>query len=192
MIAMKKHTIGWGLGMLGAGVVVIGAFLPWARLALFGLEIGLPGALWIVGAGCVALALLGLGALGRAPWLACACGLGCLILATQGRVSAPREVIRRKLDLQQRLAPLNDRLARIAVPPLEPFEGIGRAADHAGPGSLIALLGSVLLIAGSALRALSLRSTRELPRFCTRCGTPRDPADAYCGGCGRFSQISQE
>jgi hypothetical protein len=181
---MRQETVGWGLGMLGAGGVLVGALLPWARLAIFGLEIGLPGVLWLLGAGCIALALIGLGMLARLPWLACACGALCLVLSMQGRAQAPREIVRRKLDIQQQLVPLNDKLARIAVPPLEPFASVGRASDHAGPGAALSLLGSALLTFGGALRAWGRRSGRSSPRFCTRCGTPREIADIYCGGCG--------
>jgi hypothetical protein len=196
------------LGGAGALVALVGTVLPWAQLEILGLALRLPGALWPMGIVSLGVALLGLVSLGRAPALACVLGLLCVGAAWQGRAWAPREIVRRKSVVVQSLAPINDRLARIAVPPIEPFGSIGRSADHQGIGGDVTLLGGLALFLGGLGRTLALRNAgrcgncgnpwRNGARFCvhcgnsrtsepscTRCGEPLQTMDAFCSACGQ-------
>ncbi|MGC4046060.1 MAG: hypothetical protein QM758_19895 [Armatimonas sp.] len=189
-----RAKLGVFMGVLGALLVLVGAALPWARFTVFGLEVSLPGGLWPRGAACVGLAVVAALSLRRLPYLAAALAVACLITAWQARTQAPREVIRRTLEIQQALNPINDKLARITVPPIDPFGGIGSSRDHAGVGSTITLIGGVLLLGGAALRLMPerCRSCRTpwrsaAFRFCPTCGIARTTGP-HCGRCGEPMQ----
>jgi hypothetical protein len=178
------------LGACGALLVLVGAALPWARFTVFGLDIGLPGGLWPRGAASVGLAMVSVLTLRRVPWLAAVVALGCLITTWQARAAAPREVIRRTLEMEQALAPINDKLARITVPPIEPFGGVGRARDRTEVGGTVALLGGALLVTGAILRltpercrGCRARWRSPAQRFCPACGQARI-AGPHCAHCG--------
>ena len=189
---------GFLLGSVGAALAVAGALLPWAHLTVFGWEFALPGILWSAGGATVFLALLSLFALARLPILTGVLGLVCFFAVAQGRSAPPREVVRRLLELRQTLAPVNARLEQVSLPPIEPFgAGVGRAADHAGPGGSVALWGAALLTLGGAVRFAGLRENRrcggcrtlwgisrlETLRFCPSCGVARFPGP-HCKNCG--------
>ena len=185
-----RAKLGVFLGVLGALTVLVGAALPWARFTIFGLEVSLPGGLWPRGAACVGLAVVAALSLRRLPYIAAVLALGCVITAWQARTQAPRDVIQRTLEIKQTLAPINDKLARITVPPIEPFGGVGRRSDYMGIGSTITLIGGVLLLAGVGLRLspercrscrASWRSATH--RFCPACGVARI-SRPHCGRCG--------
>lgn len=189
---------GFLLGGAGAMLAVTGALLPWAQLTVFGWEIALPGILWGAGAATAFLALLSLFALARLPAIAGFLGLACFVTVALGRPAPPREVVRRLLELRRTLAPVNAKLEQATLAPIEPFgAGVGRAADHAGPGGSVALWGAALLTLGGAARFAGLRENRrcggcrtlwpasrlEGLRFCPSCGVARFPGP-HCNNCG--------
>ena len=195
-----RHLSGAGflLGGAGAMLAVAGALLPWAHLTVFGWEIALPGILWGAGAATVFLALLCLFALVRLPILTGVLGLVCFFTVALGRPAPPREVVRRLLELRQTLAPVNARLEQVSLPPIEPFgAGVGRVAEHTGPGSAVALWGAALLTLGGvscfaglrensrcrSCRTFWERSRLEFLRFCPVCGVARFPGP-HCARCG--------
>lgn len=196
---MRRLTwIGALLGALGAALALAGALLPWARLAVFGWEIALPGILWSAGAAAVFFGLLGLAALARLPALSAALGLLCLLTVAPGRSVPPREVVRKLLELRRTLAPINARLEQATLAPLEPFgAGVGRASEHTGPGGMVVLWGAAFLVLGGAARFVGLRENRRCCgcqtiwenarldglRFCPGCGVARFPG-LHCSGCG--------
>ena len=207
--------IGFLLGSVGAALALAGALLPWAHLTVFGWDVSLPGILWSAGAFTVFLALLGLLALARLPLLTGTLGCLCLVAVGVGRSAPPREVVRKLLELRQTLAPVNARLEQVRLPTIEPFgEGVGRASEHAGPGSVVALWGAALLTRGGVSRFAGVRESRRcgacrtlwpssrlenlrfcpacgVARFagphCAHCGEPLKPGDKFCFRCGNES-----
>jgi hypothetical protein len=175
---------GLTLRVLGALAVLVGSVLPWAKLTIFGVDLSLPG---VAGLGAVT-ATLGLMALilPRAlPLLGVALGLACLLIGGQTQRSVGRTILHYVLAIETRLAPVNAKLARVAIPPIEPFEGIGPAARYVGPGALWTAWGGAALALGGALQFAGGR----LGRTCVSCGTvwPPDRLLNYCPRCGVFA-----
>jgi hypothetical protein len=172
------------LRIAGALVVLIGSLLPWAKLTAFGVNLSLTGA---AGWGAVTMAM-GLAALVRPralPLLGVALGLACLLIGGQAQRSTGRKVLQFVFLIETRLAPVNDKLARVALPPIEPFEGAGPAGRYLGPGPLWTAWGGAALALGSAIQYAGGR----LRRTCASCGTlwPADRAINYCPRCGAFA-----
>ena len=147
----------------GALTVAWGAVLPWARLTIFGVAMNVPGvAGW--GALTVFAAFVALVFGRRYPLVAVACGLLALGLGAQAHKETGRALRLRTLALEQSLAPVNDRLMRIGLPPVEPFPPGQRRADLLGPGPLWTAWGGAVLALGAALRFAAVRSGGSCPR----------------------------
>lgn len=199
-----------GLILAGGGglAVIVGGVLPWARFVVFGVPVALPGV--AVGGALAAM----LGVLGfvnaRRPLLAMLLGIACFIIGGMAQREVGQTVRRQILRAELTLAPMNDRLAQVALPPLEPFQGIGSADSYVGPGPLWTLFGGAGLALGGVLRFAGGRQARQClscglvwsagreVHFCPRCGTsaaapgagcpachrPLAPGDSFCVHCG--------
>jgi hypothetical protein len=199
-----------GLILAGAGslAVLVGGVLPWARFVVFGVPVSLPG----VAAGGALAAMLGI--LGfvnaRRPLLTMLLGIACFVIGGAANREVGQAVRRHILRAELTLAPMNDRLARVALPPLEPFQGIGAANSYVGPGPLWTLFGGAGMALGGALRFAGGRQARlcrncgalwsagREVHFCPRCGAsaaepgegcpscqrPLAPGDKFCVHCG--------
>jgi hypothetical protein len=180
----RLRLLGTLLSVVGAGCLVIGAALPWAKFALLGVAVDVPGVL-IGGAvtGIIGMVLL-LGGR-RWPLAAVVFGLIALGVGATAQKRAGEVVVRRILDVERRLAPVNARLAQVNLPPVEPFgPAVGTRRDHTGPGPLWTVWGGALAAVGGALTFAGDR----MRRTCARCGTLWPEARlgdlAFCPACG--------
>jgi RNA polymerase subunit RPABC4/transcription elongation factor Spt4 len=197
---------------VGALSLIVGGILPWARFSLLGTEIGIPGALqWgsvTIVIGLLVLYLTGLRR--RLPLLVMLLGLVAVCIGVWAQEETGKQVRRQLLALENRLAPVNARLAEVTLPPIEPFgPGLGRSQDYRGPGPLWTILGGTGLALGGTLSFVGGRLGRSCRKcgvawrtgrivlFCPSCGTPtgrtdtcvqcRAPlerGDRHCASCG--------
>ena len=210
--ARLLRWLGLSVGVFGGAAALIGAVLPWAMVTAFGVPLSLPGVLtW--GAVSGLFALIGLLTLRSAPLVACLAGAFCVVLSFSLRDTAAREMQARVIRVERAIAPLNERMAQIALSPIEPFSGIGPAARYRGPGPLWCLWGGAGLMAGAGIafagenlrrRCVScgfLASAHRALRYCPNCGAqcialplcphchaPLDKRDRFCGACGGATQ----
>jgi hypothetical protein len=203
---------GTGLTFAGALALIIGGILPWARFQLLGAEIGIPGAVeW--GAVTIVLGLLVLSVTvirRRLPLLVMAMGFVALGIGLRAQGETGRQVRGRMLSVENIIAPVNARLAQVALPPIEPFgPGLGRQQDYVGPGPLWTALGGAGLALGGTLGFVGGRLSRSCGScgalwrtgrpvlfcpscgtpatriaICARCLTPREAGDRFCVACG--------
>lgn len=192
----------------GALAVAVGAVLPWARFSVFGVEITQPG---VLGLGALSLsgALLALLWGRRLPLLGLLLGLFALGIGAHAERETGRTIKGRILQLQMALAPVNDKLMRVGLPPVEPFPLGTPWKDFVGPGPRWTFWGGAALMIGSAAVFAGGRLLRSCPHcgarwsaaravaFCPACGkrvgpltacpaceSPLEPNDRYCGACG--------
>lgn len=197
------------VGVAGALAVAIGGVLPWARLTIFGVVFGVPGVFGI-GALTFSASLLALLVGRRFPLLAAMCGLLALGLGLHAQRETGRALRKRTLALESALWPVNDRLIRTGLPPVEPFPPGQRRTDLVGSGPAWTLWGGAALALGGMTRFAALRLACRCPRcklgwpaarqdritFCPACGErigpfvrcpscaePVAPNDAFCGVC---------
>ena len=180
------RRLSWaGLVLGGAGsiAVAVGAVLPWARFTVLGVDVALPG---IAGWGALSLsgALLALFCLRRLPLLAVLLGLLAAGMGAHAQKETGRALKGRLLGLQQALAPVNDKLLRVGLPPVEPF-AIGRPwREFVGPGPVWTFWGGAALALGGAALFAGMR----LARTCPGCGALWSPeragSIAFCPACG--------
>ena len=164
---------GIAASVAGALTVAAGSVLPWARFSVFGVEITQPG---VLGLGALSLsgAILALMWGRRFPLLGVLLGLFALGVGAHADRETGREVKGRILHLQFALAPVNDKLMRVGLPPIEPFP-LGRPwKDFVGPGPTWTFRGGALLALGSA----AIFTGGRLLRSCARCGARWSPARA--------------
>lgn len=177
------RTIGALAAGAGALAIAWGAVLPWARLTVFGATYTLPGVFGL-GALTLAGACLALVALRRFALVAAACGLLALVVGTHAQRETGRALKGRLLGLAQTLAPVNDRLMRAGLPPVEPFPLGQRWSDLVGPGPLWTVCGGAALLLGAGGRWASERTGCR----CSRCGKgwpfARDARVTFCPRCG--------
>jgi hypothetical protein len=196
------------LGVVGAVGALCGAALPWAIVTIFGIPLALPGLL-TYGAICAVSALLGLLTLRAFPLVACVAGAICSLCALTTRQTVVRDMMSRVITVERAIAPVNLRLAQVALDPIEPFQGIGPAAKYLGPGAFIAALGGIGLATGGGFAFAGARLRRSCgvcgnawpasrdPNFCPHCGTlvtpqplcrhchaPLVKGDKFCAECG--------
>lgn len=194
----------------GCAAIAYGAVLPWARFTVFGVDLTAPG---VTGWGALSLsaALVALVSGRRFPLLGLLLGLLALGIGNQAQRETGRILKGRVLGLQQALVPVNDKLMRVGLPPIEPFP-LGRPwRDYLGPGPLWTFWGGTLLAVGSAAIFAGDRLGRSCPRcgaqwrraragtvvFCPACGepvaplaacpaclAPAEPGDHFCTACG--------
>lgn len=189
--------LGRSIGIVGAGIVAIGGAMPWVLLTVFDIPLSLPGIVQWWGMATVGLAVLALTWSRNFPWLWLALGLLCMLAGQEAQRTVGREVISFKLRVSRALAPTNDKLAQVALPPIEPFPAIGRAQDHLGPGPIWTIWGGVGLMLGGGFQLLGgrLRRTcgtcrtvwsgkRDEPMYCPNCGTVTS-TDPHCISCHR-------
>lgn len=172
---------GLAASVVGALIVAAGSVLPWARLSVFGLEITQPGVLGL-GALSLSAAILALMWGRRFPLLGLILGLFALGVGAHAERETGRAVKGRILHLQVALAPVNDKLIRVGLPPIEPFQ-MGRPwKEFVGPGPLWTFRGGAILALGSA----AIFTGGMLLRSCFRCGARWSPARAvaFCPACG--------
>ncbi len=172
---------GWVWYVAGAAAVLVGSVLAWVRFSVFGVEFSLPGvAGWgALTASCALLSLIG----GRRfPLLGVLVGLLAMGIGSRAQQETGRAVRGRVLALTQALAPVNDKLMRVGLPPIEPFPLGQRWADHVGPGPLWTFWGGAALAVGAAAAFCGER----LGRTCGRCGARWSPARmvVFCPACG--------
>lgn len=198
-----SRLLAWGgvvVAALGIVGVFVGAALPWARFTVFGVPVVWPGIATLWGGIAFSCAALALPRLRVWPLLAIFAGLICVWAGTQGRTSVGRTVARQVLQIQLALAPVNEKLAQVTLPPIEPFASLGPAEAYTGPGGTwtgwggtALVLGGMLAFAGGRLgrtcahcRALWPKNRLPELRFCPRCGTDADPTGPpLCMGCRR-------
>jgi hypothetical protein len=196
----------------GALSLIVGGILPWARFQILGTNINIPGAVeW--GAVTIVLGLLVLSVNGlrrRLPLLVMVLGFVALGIGVRAQEETGKQVRGRLLALENSLAPVNARLAQVALPPIEPFgPGLGRSRDYLGPGPLWTIVGGVGLALGGTLSftggrlSRSCRSCGVLWRtgrvilfcpscgastvktdLCTGCKSPLEGKDRFCASCG--------
>ncbi|MBC8101107.1 MAG: zinc ribbon domain-containing protein [Cytophagales bacterium] len=196
----------------GAFALVVGGVLPWMRFSLFGIAVGVPGVTgW--GAATATIGLLTLSASllrRRAPLLVSVLGMVALIVGQRAQQETGPGFLKRLLAFENAIAPVNARLAQVALPPIEPFgAGIGRSRDYLGPGPLWTVVGGATLAIGAALTFAggrlgrscghcgALWRTGRSVRFCPACGTdaggpvlclqcrtPLESGDGFCAVCG--------
>jgi len=175
---------GLTLRVTGALAVLVGSVLPWAKLTVFGVDLSLP---CVAGWGAVtaSLALMALVRPRALPLLGVALGLIYLAVGGQARQGVGRKVLQYVLLVETRLAPVNDKLARVALPPIEPFDGFGPAGRYVGPGPLWTVWGGAALALGADLQFAGGR----LGRTCAACGVlwPTDRIIQYCPRCGALA-----
>lgn len=196
-------------GVAGALAIAVGGVLPWARLTVFGTTFGVPGVFGL-GALTLSAALLALPLGRRFPLLAALCGLLALSLGLHAQRETGKALRKRTLALESALWPVNDRLMRAGLPPVEPFPPGQRRADLIGPGPAWTLWGGAALALGGMTRFAALRLACRCSRckrtwsaarqdrvtFCPACGErvgpfvrcpscaePVAPNDAFCGVC---------
>ncbi len=210
---------GYILALTGAGLLVVGAVLPWLRFRVFGAEFAVPGVLtW--GAATLFLALVVLSALRRAPWAALAAGLVAMFLGGRAGSDLGRVAVQRAIAVQRSLVSVNARLEQVGLPPIEPLGRVGRRADYVGPGpgwtlwgGAAAALGAGLVLAGdrrmrgcSACGARWARERLDAIAFCPVCGADAGGAaviacprchrraalgDSFCVACGENLKITR-
>jgi hypothetical protein len=184
-VLVGVERTGWAAGVCGAITAAVGSVLPWTRFDVFGVDVRVPGvAGW--GALTLAAAVVAVMAAFRARRLSLVgvlLGLFILAVAAQARAEGGRAVKARLLALTQALAPVNDRLLRVGLPPVEPFRLGQRWSDLVGPGPAWTAAGGALLALGSCGRFAAGR----LRRSCFRCGASWSPARAgavtFCPAC---------
>lgn len=196
-------------GLGGALAIAVGGVLPWARLTVFGVVFGVPGVFGL-GALTLSAALLVLLRGRHFPLLAVLCGLLALGLGQHAQRETGKALRKRTLALESALWPVNDRLMRAGLPPVEPFPPGQRRADLVGPGPVWTLWGGAALALGGMTRLAAQRFACRCPRckrgwpaarqdrvtFCPACGErvgpfvrcpscaePVAPHDAFCGVC---------
>lgn len=207
--------LGWAGAVLtfgGALSLIVGGILPWARFQILGTEIGIPGAVeW--GAVTIVVGLLVLSVTGlrrRLPLLVMVLGLVGLVIGMRAQEETGKHVRGRLLAVENSIAPVNARLAQVALPPIEPFgPGLGRSGDYLGPGPLWTVVGGACLALGGTLSFTGERLGRSCRRcgvlwrtgrtvlFCPSCGTSTGRTDAcirclsslesgdrFCASCG--------
>ena len=137
-----------GTVLAAAGVlcVLCGGILPWATLKVWGVQIVPPGLVFIWGGASVGAALLAGARLGqkRFPWAVAVLGLLPVCAGVYAPKQAGQAVRGFILRIENTLAPTNARLAQAAIPPLEPFSGVGSAQSYVGPGPSWTLWGGIL------------------------------------------------
>lgn len=198
------------VGALGALAALAGGAMPWLTFPMFGVTVTLPGVV-VGGAGAAAAGAAALAVGRRWPWLVALLGIAPLLLAQNARRTLGREVVRRQLQVEMRLNPVNQQLARVGVPPLTVFPKIERAAAYLGGGIAWALWGGLGMVGGGALttwatwrrgtcrrcgahwREARLGELRHCPRCgesadptpaCSRCFGPLERSDRFCIRCG--------
>jgi len=216
--AVKRHRrahwlrwCGYAFGFLGGGTALLGAILPWAQVAVFGLPLPLTGIL-TYGAICAATTVIGLLTLRNFPLIAVLAGVLGAFCALTTRNLVARDLMGRVISIERAIAPVNSRLAQVALEPIEPFEGIGPVSRYLGPGALIAAVGGFGLAAGGVLAFAGMRMQRSCgvcgsvwsdsrrPNFCPNCGNevastplcrhchaPLVKGDKFCVECGNQS-----
>jgi hypothetical protein len=202
------ETCGAIIAFIGAVAVLVGGVLPWARFVVFGVPVSLPS---VAAGGALATILGVLGVMNaRRPVVAILLGIACFLIGGTSQTNIGQTVRREILRAELALARVNERLAQIAVPPIEPFSGIGTANSYVGPGPLWTLYGGGVLALGGAIRFAGGRQARQClscnklwkagreVHFCPHCGTsaagegagcpschrPLAPGDLYCVYCG--------
>lgn len=186
---------GKGLALGGAAAVAVGGALPWAMLTVFGVPLALPGVLSLWGAVAIGLAALALTWSRSFPWVLIVLGAVAGWIGVEAEKTVGREVVAFKLRVEQALGPTNARLGQATLPPVEPFQGIGPAREHVGPGPVWVLWGGVALtfggigqVAGERLRRTcgncgsAWGRHRDGLAYCPRCGTATD-ATPHCANC---------
>ncbi len=172
------------LGVTGSVAIAVGAVLPWTRLTVLGVDVALPG---VAGLGALSLCcgVLALFWGRRLPLLGVLLGLVALGIGAHAQQETGRAVKGRLLALQQALAPVNDKLTRVGLPPIEPFAWGRPWREFVGPGPLWTFSGGALLAVGSA----ALFAGARLQRSCPHCGAHWSPARAapvaFCPACGK-------
>lgn len=174
----------WGIHAVRAGgaLAVLGSVLPWVYVPLAGTRLPAPG---ILGWGALTL-LLGVW-MARRPawWNGLAAGLVCAVVGWRAFQGLPPAMRAAALALEGRVQPLNDLLARFALPPLNLFDLGASGAALRGPGPITVLLGAALALTGGAVALRAARGRFALGR-CAACGH-RDAHGrllAYCVACG--------
>jgi hypothetical protein len=213
--------LGWtgaALTFGGALSLIAGGVLPWARFQLLGMEIGIPGVMeW--GAVTIVVGLLVLSASGlrrRLPLLVMVLGLAAMSIGMRAQEETGRNLRGRLLALENAIAPVNARLAQVALPPIELFgPGLGRSGDYQGPGSLWTVIGGACLALGGTLSFVGGRLGRSClscgtlwrtgrvvlfcpscgtsaggPRLCALCKSPIETKDRFCVSCGTAAGAS--
>lgn len=173
----------------GIGAVVCGGVLPWATLTIWSLPFALPGLVFAWGGASVGAALMAGGRLGqkRFPWLIAVLGLLPFCAGVAAPKIAGQAVRGFMLQWENTLAPTNARLAQAALPPIEPFAGIGPAASYVGPGVTWTLWGGVAMLLGGTLFVVGERTTRTC-FICWRAwASARTGQISFCPSCGVFS-----
>lgn len=192
--------VGKTLAAGGAIALVVGAALPWVIFPVFGVTISLPGAsLWGALTGLVGLTTLyGLRSARAAPFHALL-GFAALLLAGAAHAQVGRAVVRQMLHVKMNLASVNERLASVALPPIEPFDSVRPGRDYLGPGILWTLwggsgvlIGSLFVVAGARLRRTCSSCGALWPServgeiaFCFACGSAQSAPRPLCPSCRR-------
>jgi hypothetical protein len=172
------------LALAGSAAVAVGAVLPWTRFTVFGALVSIPG---VAGLGALSLCcgVLALLWARRLPLLGVLLGLVAFGIGAHAQQATGRAVKGRLLGLGQALAPVNDKLLRVGLPPVEPFE-LGRPwREFVGPGPAWTFWGGAALAVGSA----AVFAGGRLRRSCPHCGAHWPPARAgsvaFCPACGK-------
>lgn len=169
------------VGGAGALIVAAGAVLPWTQFTVFGIDLFIPGVVGF-GAATLAGAVLTLMRGRRWPIIGVLVGLLAIGIGRTAQQETGRAVQGRILGLKQSLGPVNDKLLRVGIPPIEPFPLGRRWADYIGPGPTWTINGGAILTVGS----LALLLARGLPSWCPNCRRAwgKDRVVAFCPHCG--------
>ena len=82
-----------------------------------------------------------------------------------GRASVGKSVARQVLQIQLALAPVNEKLAQVTLPPIEPFASLGPADSYTGSGGSWVIGGGTALTFGGAL----IFAGGRVGRTCAHC-----------------------
>lgn len=173
-----------GMALLFSGGIAtaVGAVLPWAQFMVFGVSFVIPG---VMGMGALTLVAAAAALLygRRFPLAAVLAGLCAVGIGLTAKQETGRAIKQRLLGLDRALLPVNDKLMRAGLPPIEPFP-FTRRDDHLGPGPQWTLWGGAAIAIGAA----GLFSGARLLRSCPRCAATWSPTRigqvTFCPGCG--------
>jgi hypothetical protein len=184
-LGTRLDWAGRGVAIVGAVALLVGAALPWVHFKVFDVDISLPGvSLWGALTGLFGLTVLTGSFRHSRPVFHAILGIAALGIGSASHGALGRTVRQQMLRVNIALAPVNDRLARVALPPVEPFASILRPGDYVGPGVTWTWMGGTAVAMGSFL----VFAGERLRRTCSSCGTlwaaGRAGELAFCPVCG--------
>lgn len=168
----------------GAGALIVGAALPWALVPVFGMDLTIPGVAAGWGAVTLIAGALALRYASRFPLVGVLLGLIALSVGAQAGATTGRAVRGRLLALNNALYPVNDKLIRAGLAPVEPFGYARSWASLVGPGPRVTVWGGAALALGAAAMLVGERMGRVCPRCSFRWSSTRTAVVAFCPACG--------